>query len=143
MNKSIKEIDIILTNFNRHISRLIKLASNIEPNNLDIDRIKRIVSILRSTNPNLILENCIDNMWDNREHIINRDMPFFLSNMEALNEKYIKRDDDHDWIENLVKYVSTKIDKLDESHKIYIWDSLNGMLQEIIKYRIQISDFSK
>lgn len=138
----IKQVDQILIRFNRHISRLIKLAGQIEPNNLDIDRIKRLINIIRESNPIMLLEGCKDTIWDHSDKIIKKDLNFFISNLDSLNSKYINKKSDNAWLEDIVKLMADRLSVISQDQKKYIWDCLNGMLQDIIEYRILIGDFN-
>ena len=69
-------------------------------------------------------------------------MNFFISNLDSLNSKYINKKSDNAWLEDIVKLMADRLSDISQDQKKYIWDCLNGMLQDIIEYRILIGDFN-
>ena len=136
-----KKKNDIIQQFSRYLSRLLKTANEIDNGNVTLEWVTRVIRILRNENPPLVLEKCIDKLWDNSEKIIARDKDFFLDNIDDLNEKYIKKDERQEWIEGIVSHIKKKINVLSDDQTTDVWDSLNGMLENVIKYRILIGDF--
>lgn len=136
-----KKISIIIQQFNRHLSKILKISQEVDKDNIDLEWIRRVVRILRDENPPLVLERCINKLWDNSEQIIARDKNFFIDNINDLNKKYIKNDERKEWIEGIVDYLRKKADILTKDQTEDVWDCLNGMLENVIKYRILIGDF--
>jgi hypothetical protein len=134
-----KKISTILDNFNRQVSRIMKIAEAKEKDNIDVIWVRKLISLIRQENPPLILERCIDKLWDNREQIMKRDMDFFLKNSFG---KYVKDDDNKEWLTGLISMVQKKQALLSEDEKKYIWDCINKMLECVIQYRIIMGDFS-
>ena len=132
------EIAPIVEQCNRNISRILKIAKSIEPDNADLERVTRLVKIIRYENPPHVLERCVDKFWDNKDKIMNRDIDFFVNNIQTLKEKYIKKDIRQSWMEGMTDYIKNNLNKLSEEDMTYIWDCLNNILKCVIQYKLII-----
>lgn len=137
--KKQKELSDILQKFNRQVSRIFKIAEALVPDEPNIDWVRRIVKICRNENPQLVLERCIDKFWEYKEFIINRDEQFFQT---CSTDKYIKNDDNKEFLDRLVMLIRTKFKDLVKKEQNDIWVCLEEMLKNVIKYRIIKGDFT-
>jgi hypothetical protein len=135
-----KEISDVLQQFNRQVTKLLKIAESIIPNNHTIDWAKRVIKIIRNEDPPAILERCVDKLWDNREPIMKRDAEFFKV---CKLDKYIKNDENKEWLDKLVNLIKTKYFELNANEQSYIWDCMEELLKNVIKYRLLQDDFAK
>jgi hypothetical protein len=133
--KKQKDISDILQQFNRQISRLFKFADIVAKGDPTIDWARRVIKILRNENPPAVLERCIDKFWDNREPIMTRNVDFFKT---CSMDKYIKKDKNKVWLDELIKFIRTRYFDLSESEQNSIWVCMEEMLKNIIKYRIVV-----
>ena len=131
-----EEIATIVEQCNRNIARVLKMAKSIEPDNADLERVARLIKIIRYENPPHVLERCVDKFWDNKDKIMNRDIDFFVNNIETLKNKYIKKDIRQSWLEGMTDYIKNNIHKLTEDDMTYIWDCLNNIFKCVIQYKI-------
>jgi uncharacterized protein YeeX (DUF496 family) len=135
-----KDIVDILQTFNRNVSNLLKMVSNFSPNNPDIDCIRRIVKILRDTNPEGAMEKCMAKLWDNQQQIRERNADFF---MNCPMDKYIKKDANKQWLDGIVRMVRSGYTELSEDELNAIWKCINSMLVCVIKYKLLVQDHTK
>lgn len=132
------EINIIIQQFNRQVSRLMKIANEISGDDPNIEWLTRVFKIMRNESPLCILEKCVDKIWDNKDHILEKNTKFFET---CSLDKYIKRDKNKEWIDEMVKLVRTKFFDLSEKEQNCIWECMGEMLKNIIKYRLLKGDF--
>jgi hypothetical protein len=135
-----KKISNIVFSFNRQVSKITKVAKQIDPNDVNVEWIQRAVRVLRAESPLLILEKCMDKLWDNRAKIIACDRNFFVKTGNF--SKYIKNDENKQWLEGVVEMVRRKQSVLTEKQLQLIWECLNQMLHYVIQYRIVTGDYS-
>ena len=139
-SKKQKEISDVLQQFNRQVTKLFKIVDLIVPGDPNIDWARRIVKICRNENPAIILEKCIDKLWDNKEPIMKRDAEFFR---DRSYDKYIKTDENKEWLDRLTNLIKTKYFDLSNQEQSYIWDCMDNMLKNVIKYRLLQEDFAE
>ena len=139
-HKKQKQLSDILQKFNSKISKLMKIARNFTDEDPNIEWVSRIIKIIRNENPPMILERCIDKFWDNKDHIISRDVEFFKT---CSTDKYVKNDNNKQWIDGLINVVRTKFFELSSSEQNIIWECMNEMLKCIIEYRLIKEDFKE
>jgi hypothetical protein len=133
-----KEIDVILHQFNRQVSKLMKIANEISGDNPNIEWLTRLFKILRNESPLCILDRCVDKIWDNKDSILKRDAKFF----ETCDfNKYIKKDGNKEFLDGIVTLVRSKYFDLTEKEQNCIWVCMEEMLKNIIKYRLLKCDF--
>lgn len=132
-----KKLSDILFQFNRQIKKLFKMVDSLMPDNPNVDWARRVIKYIEASNPNMIIERCLDKLWDNKDHIRTRDAEFFKS---ASMSKYIKNDGNKEWLDRLVHLVKTKYYDLKEKEKVIFWDTVNKMLELSIEYRIAQSE---
>lgn len=135
-----KEINDVLQQFNRQVTKLFKIAESMVPNDPTVDWARRIIKIFRNEDPPAVLERCIDKLWENKEPIMRRDVEFFKVYKP---DKYIKNDENKEWLDRLTNLIKTKYFELNIQEQSYIWDCLEEMLKNVIKYRLLQGDFAK
>lgn len=129
-----KEVDDIVSNFNKEVSLVCKFCIKRDKNNIDLEWIDKVVKTLKYENPKYIVEICLDKLWDNKEKIIERDEKFFKDN--NIEKKYIPNDKNKEWLEGLIEILRNFLFSLSAPDKKFIWDRFNNMLELAIKYRI-------
>ena len=123
-----------VTNFNKIILQLVKFMKKKEPNNIDIEWLHKILCTIKNENPSLIIDKCMDKLWDMKDNIINRSEKFFLEN--DIEKKWIKDDCRKEWLTSFVQHIKQNMFILTDSEKGFIWNNLNKMLEIIIEHRI-------
>lgn len=139
-SKKQKELSDILQQFNRQVSRIFKIVDAIVPDEPNVDWARRIIKIFRNENPPAVLEKCIDKLWDNKDHIMSRDVNFFKT---CSFDKYIKKDENKEWLDRLIVLMRTRFFDLSKKEQNCIWECLGEMLKNVIKYKITKGDFVK
>ena len=128
------DIDKILLYFNREVSNICKLCVKKDKNNVDIEWIYKVVKTIKYENPKYLIEICIEKLWDNKDKIIERDENFFKYN--NIEKKYILNDRNKEWVESLFTVLRGILFNLATDEKNYLWESLNNMLELVIKYKL-------
>ena len=142
--KKEKEINDIIAFFNRQVSNILKAIDSGYAgvkNNADFDRIRRIAKIARDEDPPCMLERCTEKLWDNREAIMTRNVDFLIKPEVA--KKYIKDDDNKEWLESVMEFVRNKHKDLGDAEIEYLWKCIDNMLQCVIKYQIARGEFQR
>lgn len=134
-----KKISDILQTFMRQISQILKIAKQIEPNDINIEWLQRVVRIARDENPLMLIDKCVDKFWDNRLKIMERDTSFFVDTNAV--DKYIKHDKNREWFMPMVQMIRKKLKLLTDEQTTYIWDRLNTMLKNVIEYKLLTEDY--
>jgi len=137
-SKTQKEISDILQQFNREVSRLFKVIDAIIPDDPTVDWARRIIKIFRNENPLAVLDRSVDKLWEHKDNIIARNSEFFRT---CSFDKYIKKDGNKEWLDNLIKIIRTRFFDLSEKEQNYIWACLEGMLTNVIKYKLIKGDY--
>jgi hypothetical protein len=140
-NKKEKDISDITQQFNRHAGKLFKIIDkNAGEENANAAWVVRIFKIMRNENPLCILEKCVEKLWDNKDAIISKDVKFF----ESCNlDKYIKKDKNKVWLDELVSLIRAKYFVLSEKEKDVMWEATNEMLKCVIQYKLVNGDFKE
>ncbi len=126
-----KEIDAILKEFHSAVFGLIKICKKMEPNNGDIDRLHRAISLARDVEPLVVINTTKDKIWAYREEIISENIDFFLnvkiSDVVDMND----RDQSIDVLINLIK---NKLKHMSKAEMKKIWELSQTMLKCVVKY---------
>ena len=69
-----------------------------------------------------------------------RDAEFFR---DRSYDKYIKTDENKEWLDRLTNLIKTKYFDLSNQEQSYIWDCMDNMLKNVIKYRLLQGDFAE
>jgi hypothetical protein len=75
----VNEINVIITEFHSVIFKVFKICQKIEPNNIELEWLRKQISLARDIDPLLIINKCSNKIWAHREQIINEDESFFLN----------------------------------------------------------------
>lgn len=132
-----KQINDIIFYFNKQINIIFKFIDSKDDdvkNNETIDHARRLVKIVRREYPALMLERCIDKLWDNKEAIINKDAQFFMGS--DVMHKYIKDDSNKEWLTGLIEFIKEQYDVFTKEELDKLWVCINRMLECVIKYRL-------
>jgi hypothetical protein len=142
-DKKDKEMIELMEYFNRQISNVFKIVDMKDEisSNANVDRVRRMVKILRHEAPLLMLERSVDKLWDNKDAIMSRNLDFLMAKENS--NKYIKNDERKEWLENLFNLIRNKYSELDKSETEYLWKCIDNMLKCAIKYRILQGNFTK
>lgn len=135
-----KEISDIVQTYNRHAVKILNLAVHYAPDDPNIDWLKRIIKIVRNESPTMIIEKGLDKLWDNRENILKKDVEFFKY---CSLDKYIKKDENKVWLDEIVKLVRQKYFDLSLKEQDIIWSHIQVMLECVIKYRLNMGDYKE
>lgn len=135
-DKKIKEINDVITFFNRQVSQIFKFIDSCDDykDNALLDKVRLIVKVVKVVEPADMLERCIDKLWDNREAVIGRDAAFFKDSNVMYS--YIKEDENKEWLTGLIDFIKEQYDTFDDDEIDKIWTYINNMLEAVIKYRM-------
>jgi hypothetical protein len=133
-----QKISLIIHGFHSQIAKLLKIIDSKLPNNIEVDRLKRLVRIARDEEPLLIINKCKDKIWDSRKQIRERDKEYFL-NKEY--DEYIKKDKNQLFIEGLIGLFKQSHELLNEKELGVIWKINNQLLDNVCEYKILINDY--
>ena len=137
-----KELDEIIQNFNKQITLLFKFIETKDKisNNPDVEKAIRMVKIAKNISRDSLIEGSMDNLWENRELIINRDETFIM--LDNLDKYVDNNDEDKELIESLFSFLRKIYKNFARGEIDYLWDCINNMLQCVIRYRIIKGDFA-
>ena len=119
--------------FNREISKLVRFADTKFSNNIEIDRLKRLIKIGKDTDPVLLIEECSINFTKFSEYINNENEDFFLQ-YEFEEEINDMNEEDHSFLNNIVKLFKSKFCEFSKAEKKEIWKLLKMMLEDVEQY---------
>jgi hypothetical protein len=135
---STKVIDEIVTEFHSTIFKTLKICQKIEPNNLDLEWLRKQVSLARDMDPLLIINACSDKVWEHREYIITENEDFFLNNEY---DEYIKDAENKSFMYELVNLIKKKYRAISDAERRALWTLVKAMLASVAKYKKAIGDF--
>ena len=138
--KSMSAIDNLIIKYNKVISKLINTAGRLLPNNPDIHRVRNIISLAKSADPLILLNDSKDKLWDAKDYIIERNEQEFFYNHEYI-DKYPQTDDDKEFLFTILNAIKKKYEFLSKEEVKYIWDLINEMLGICVEYKIEIGDY--
>lgn len=123
--------------FNREIAKLLRLADQKMPS-LDMDQIRRLISLGKSSDPLLLIDGSEDLLWQYKNEINAENDQFFL-NMNY--KKEIKHPDSisTEFIEKFIGALKTCYLTLSKNEKKVIWTCLKSMLKCVIEYKLLLS----
>lgn len=138
-----KELEDTIQNFNKQVTLLFKFIETKDKisNHPDVERVIRLVKIAKNINRESLIEGSMDNLWANREPIINRDEAFIMS-IDNLDQYVDKDDEDKELIESLFNFLRKIYKTFTRGEIDYLWECINNMLQYVIRYRIVKGDFA-
>jgi hypothetical protein len=133
-----KEISLVVHDFHSQLSKVLKLIDSKIPNDIEIDRLKRLIRIARDEEPLMIINKCKDKLWNAREQIRTKDKTYFLK--KEYNE-YIKKDGNQMFIEGIIGLIKQSHTMLSEKELEVVWKINNKLLDDVCKYKILIGDY--
>jgi len=131
--KEQKELEDIIQTFNSQTAKLLKIVDYIVPDHPDIEWLKRISKIVRYESPSLLIEKSLENIWDNKEHIISRNIKFFNT---CSYDTFIEQDNHGEWLDEMVKIFRAEYFNLKQKEIDIVWKCMDTMLECVIKYRL-------
>lgn len=131
--KEQKDLDHIIQTFNSQTVKLIKIVDCILPNHPDIEWFKRISKIVRYESPSLLIEKSLENIWDNKENIMSRNIDFFKN---CSYEKFVEKDNHGEWLDEIIKIFRVEYFNLKQKEIDIIWKCMDTMLECVIKFRL-------
>lgn len=136
---SVEDSAKIVERFNKNLSQLFKLAKKIEPSNLDLLFYRNKFILAKQFQPEAVLERNIDSFWKNKDLILAKNIDYFL-NLD--NFEYEDDKEREIYRKNMAcgRQILSKISKAD---MFCIWNYLNNMLEEVIKYKLLNKEYKK
>lgn len=128
-----KELDHIIQTFNSQTVKLIKIVDYILPDHPDIEWFKRISKIVRYESPSLLIEKSLENIWDNKENIMSRNIDFFNN---CSYDKFIEQDNHGEWLDEIIKIFRVEYFNLKQKEIDIVWKCMDTMLECVIKYNL-------
>jgi hypothetical protein len=135
----VNEINVIITEFHSVIFKVFKICQKIEPNNIELEWLRKQISLARDIDPLLIINKCSNKIWAHREQIINEDESFFLNSQY---NNFIKNDENKSFISELVNLIKKRYIGISASEKKVLWNLIKAMLTSIVKYKKATGDFA-
>lgn len=135
MTDNIANIDDILKDFHSSLFQMVKICKKIDPKNPDVDFLQNKLSLARSIDPLLIMNNCKNKLWEYRKHIIDEDEEFFM------NHDFNIDVDNKEIIDSFVTLFKNYIKKLSPKEKALVWALIKKLLECVAKYKKEIKDF--
>jgi hypothetical protein len=132
------KISLIVHDFHSQISKVLKIVDSKLPNDIEVDRLKRLIRIGRDEEPLMIINRCKDKIWNSRDQIRARDQDYFLNRDY---DEYIKKDQNQMFIEGLIGLFKQSHDLLNEKELDILWKINNQLLNDICEYKILIGDY--
>lgn len=135
---SATEINSITSEFNTIIFKLLKICQKLDPDNIELEWLRKQLSLARDIDPLLIIHKCSNKVWMHREHIIEENEDFFLKNNY---NTLIKNDENKSFINEFIGLLKTKFVQISPSEKKILWSLIKAMLASIVKYKKATGDF--
>lgn len=131
-----KPINVIVKEFNTHLSQLFLFAKKIEPND-DLRSYHNKFKLAKSFNPSLAIEKNKDDFWNNREFIMTRNKDYFLKveNFTSENE------DEKECFKRNMVIGKTFFNNANTKDIEKVWSHLNAMLKLVIEYKALTNDY--
>lgn len=127
-----EELSVICSVFNDNIMNLIKFIRGKEPDSPDVNMLNTVVRECINESETLVLDRCMDKIWDARQHIRDKNADYFL---ERDYSALIKKDQRENFIVTLVSIIKTgwKTSLYDEERE-YVWVRAKLMLKCVACY---------
>jgi len=132
-----QQISKIIQDFHSQIAKTLKVVDSKLPNNIEVDRLKRLVRIARDEEPLMIINRCKDKIWDSREQILAENEDYFLSKEY---DEYIKKDENQMFIEGLIGLFKQSHHLLSDKERAYVWKINKQLLNDVIQYKMLVGD---
>lgn len=138
---SATEINEITSEFHSVIFKLLKICQKLEPNNINLQWLRKQLSLARDIDPLLIINKCADKIWTHREQIIDENEDFFLHNQYGQYIKNVKDNGNKSFISELVNLVKSKYQELSVTERKVLWTLTKNLLTLVAKYKKVNGDF--
>lgn len=133
-----QKISFIVHSFHSQIAKVLKIVDSKLPNDIEVDRLKRLIRIARDEEPLMIINKCKDKIWDSRDQIRKKDDEYFL---QREYDEYIKKDENQMFIEGLIGLFKQSHDLLSKKEIEILWKINNKLLDYVCEYKILIGDY--
>jgi hypothetical protein len=132
-----QKISLVVLDFHSQIAKVLKIIDSKLPNDIEVDRLKRLIRIARDEEPLMIINKCKDKIWDSREQIREKNKDYFLQKEYG---EYIRKDKNQMFIEGLIGLFKQSHKMLNKKEMEIIWKINNKLLDDICEYKILIGD---
>jgi hypothetical protein len=133
-----KKINTIVQNYNRQVKKLLSMIDYLIPDNPKVYLIIRIFNMIKRENPSMIIERGVDKLWDNKDHILNKDVEFFK---KSTGSQYIKDDNNKEWLTELISMLKEEYENLNEKEINVIWSGMKNLLECVIQFKLLKQDY--
>ena len=136
------DIDDLINRYNRHVAKLLNICDRVMPGNVDVERVRNLVSLAKQTDPLYLLEKSKDKFWDVRDKIKAKDLSYFRNKDDPILQKHIANEDkeQEEYIYLLMDLIDENLEKISEKEMDYIWSIFHRMLECNIEYMIYKGD---
>jgi hypothetical protein len=138
-NKTTSELSNVAKNFNSNVSTLLKMINVKFGSNMDVIRLLSLVNVTRTYDPLLIIDRCKDKIWAARDKIKEMDEKHFIKKNYS---GYIKKDENQQFMRNLVSIITSVIPELKKEEKVAIWNIIQKMLVNVAEYKLILGEYS-
>lgn len=129
-------------NFNKEVGKLFKMATMKIPNNFELERIRKLISLGKSTDQLILIENAKDKLWEYNAEISAEQEQFFLDSTFEKDKKNMSDAEDKKLVENLISIFKLYYPKLSAGEKREIWKSMKEMLRLAIAYKLICGEYN-
>jgi len=126
-NVKTKNIDDSLKLLYKNMLGIIDLFQKKFPNDVDIEQLRRLIIMLNKEEPLVVMKSIKDAVWKIKDHIINENEEYFLSNDRKKEIKNGVQDKYSDLANNLTRKIFSKIRYFSEKEKETIWKKLKAI----------------
>jgi hypothetical protein len=137
------ELDKVIDNFHKSLFKLVKISKGLEPNNIELETIHKLMITARRTDPLIIIDTCKDIIWDLRTQILNKEEAFFLDTniLKKVNINIPVQEINQDILTCLISTFQKKYTILKPLEKDEIWRLVNDILINVVKYKKLTNDY--
>ena len=126
-----------LTRFNNQVDALIKILENIETikNDPAIQLFKMKLNAARKINVKIAIENFIKNVYQYKDHIMQKDEEFFLGNLDQrVKEVTIENEDNETKLHQALNIKNHWENDLNDENKEVIWKYFQVLIKLAERY---------
>lgn len=141
-NQNEINIDNLINRYNRLIAKVINVCDRVVPGNVDVERVRNLISLAKQTDPFYLLEKSKDKFWDVRDQIKTKNLAFFRNKNEPTLQKHIlyENKENQEYIYQLMELIDDNLEKLSKKEMEYVWAIFQQMLECNIEYMIYTGD---
>jgi hypothetical protein len=131
-----------LSEFNKLVFALVNAFEKKSRNDIDLanlDRLKRRLTLARSTQEDIMIIKSLPVLMKYKEHILARNENFFLT-MDVRGEcasLQIHANKDDEFIFSLVDAMKNYYVRARPDEKKFLWDSVNSLFELSVKYKLR------